>query len=259
MTDTAPGSAPKMKLKYGKLAVKEDPRTFLFEKFIFGKLPETPDVFDWSTKVADYGMRLNDQYGCCAIAAAVHMIMTWTSLNGEMAQIPDEVVKQVYMAVSGFDGVNEDTDSGCIALDVLNYWRKNGIAGHKISAFAKINPKNHAHVLDGAFLDMGLFIGARMPDNSQDQFIAGQPWSIVAGTQIEGGHAINNVASWEENGVSKGLIIVTWGKEQKVTWEWWDANVDECYAIFSEDFIDSDKIAANNFNVDLLRQYINLL
>ena len=39
----------------------------------------------------------------------------------------------------GFRPGDPSTDRGAYALDVLNYWRQSGIAGHRIAAYAAVD------------------------------------------------------------------------------------------------------------------------
>ena len=62
-----------------------------------------------------------------------------------------------------------------------------------------------------------------------------------------GGHAIPVVAY-----DSRGLIVVTWGALQGMTWSFWEAYCDEAYAILSPDYLDGKQQAPQGFSLEQL-------
>ena len=138
-------------------------------------------------------------------------------------------------------------------LDFLKYLRKHGVLGHKITAFGRVNFKNHKLVKQCIWLFGGLDIGFIVQQDAISDFKAGIPWT--PGPSDGGGHCV--IAGAYKPGLiqltgydSEGLEIATWGGKQKVTWAWWDAQLDECFVIFPPEAMEEG--FAVGFNSDQL-------
>jgi hypothetical protein len=60
-----------------------------------------------------------------------------------------------------------------------------------------------------------------------DQFKAGEAWSLTGSDgEYKGGHGVY-LCGYDED----GLTCMTWGKKQRMTWDFWDARIDEAYGI----------------------------
>lgn len=241
----------------GKKPAVHDPRTLKFAKYAnTARLPHVPPAYAWDKKVGSrWGMMMNDQIGCCAIAAPAHMVMQWTANTNGIIVPTDEQVVQEYSAVSGYDPQTGDNDNGCNMLDVLKRWRNVGLFGHKILAFVQINQHNHVECMQAQYLFGGLYIGIMMPEIAQDQVDAGQPWH-VGGHPLTGkfapggwgGHAVNNARYG-----AFGLDVCTWGDLQPMAWDFHDAYVDEVFGVVSEDWIDKQhNKAPSGFDLNTL-------
>jgi hypothetical protein len=236
-------------MKLGKLAPKHDPRTLHLANYLnIGKLPPVPAQKDWSGKVLAWGMLRNDTLGDCTCAAAGHMIMEWTANASTEIYPSDTAIVAAYSAVSGYDPLTGDNDNGAVEVDVLNYWRKTGIANHKIDAYVACEPRNHSHVKAAVYLFGGCYIGLALPLSARNQDI----WSVVGGPNSRpnswGGHAVN-ICAFDEH----YLTCVTWGALKKMSWAFWDKYCDESYALLSQDFI-SNGIAPNSIDWKSLQQ-----
>lgn len=239
---------PVSELKLGKLPRVIDPRTLKLASYMDPKaLPPVPDVVDYTTGVTDWPMYANDRAGDCTCAAAGHMIEVW-SLQGSGAvhEITDTDVLTAYHHFSP-----PPADNGANELDVLNYWLRTGIGGDKIQAFVEVGVAGRTMVKTACYLFGGLYIGVALPLSAQAQ--VGGLWDVTSGPDAQagswGGHAINIVGFDAD-----GLTCITWGQPQKMTWGWWDAYVDECYAILSDYYSAFDaKSDAQGFNTAQLR------
>lgn len=245
-------------MKLGKLAPKHDARTLQLANYLQPSvLPKIPASQDWSGKVPQWLMLANDNLGCCTISAAGHLIMDWTS-NASTEIVPtDSDVIKAYSAVSGYDPTTGEGDNGAVELDVLNYWRRHGIASHKIYAYAALQPRNHSHIKAAVYLFGGVYIGLALPLSARNQDI----WDIPAGgfagngrPNSWGGHSVN-VTSYSE----EYITVVTWGSLKKMTWAFWQHYCDESYAILSKDFIDSKGVAPNAVNWSALQSDLSSL
>jgi hypothetical protein len=240
-------------MKLGKHAPKNDPRTLRLAHYLLPSLPAAPLSSDWGTKIERWGMMRNDAVGDCTCATAGHMIETWSSVAGSLRIITDAEVIKAYSAVSGYDPATGANDNGAVEVDVLNYWRKTGIGGHKIGAYAAVNPKNPDHVKAGCWLFGGLYLGLALPLSAQSQDV----WDVArrngrAGSW--GGHAVNVVA-YDKN----ALTCVTWGARKQMTWRFFEKYCDEAYALISSDWVNGKKKAPSGFDLAALQADLNAL
>jgi hypothetical protein len=209
------------------------------------KVPAPPAVADWYSKVPAWGMLLNDRIGDCTCAEVGHQIESLSTYGqGSELVVTDADVLTAYEAVSGYNPATGANDNGALVQDVLNYWRKTGVGGHRCLAFAELDAANDTEVKQGVWLFGSLDVGTPIPQSAIDQFNAGQPWDVVANDGgIAGGH------SYEMVGYNAtGPLFVTWGKVQQATWAWWHkygapSGGGEAWAVITPEFI-----AANGSN-----------
>ena len=244
------------KLKLGKSPARHDPRTLLLASYTTTSLPTPPATFDLTGKVKSWGMMENDQIGDCTCAAAGHLLMEWTANAGKKMFTPtDKQIVAAYSAITGYNPTTGANDNGAVEIDVLNYWRQSGIAGHKIGAYVALEPSNHNHVMDSVYILEGCYIGLQLPISAQAQVQNHQPWSVPPGGPTGdgkpgswGGHAIPVVAY-----DSRGVTVVTWGALQVMTWSFWETYCEEAYAILSNDYVTGKKTTPQGFKMQDLQ------
>ncbi|HUU95978.1 MAG TPA: hypothetical protein VM487_09565 [Phycisphaerae bacterium] len=232
--------------KLGKLEPKRDARTLWLADYLeTPRLPPLPLSRAWSPKCDPvWPMLGNDLVGCCTCAAAGHMIATWTANEGHQITLTEAEVLAAYSAISGYVPGQPDTDRGAYMLDALKHWRNVGIGGHKILAFAKLNPADHTQILQAVELFGAVYLGLWLPTTAQGEAI----WANTGGTPGSwGGHAVGAM-NWDPY----TRTCVTWGHTQKMTPEFHDRYCDEAYAVLSEDWTGPDRVAPNGFDLDRL-------
>jgi hypothetical protein len=244
------------KLKLGKSPARHDPRTLLLASYTTHELPVPPAKFDLTGKVKSWGMMENDQIGDCTCAAAGHLLMEWTANAGKKMFTPtDKQIVAAYSAITGYNPKTGANDNGAVEIDVLNFWRQSGIAGHKIGAYVALEPSNHHHVMDSVYIFEGCYIGVQLPISAQAQVQNHQPWSVPPGGPTGdgkpgswGGHAVPVVAF-----DSRGVTVVTWGALQMMTWSFWETYCEEAYAILSNDYVIGKKTTPQGFKLQDLQ------
>jgi len=200
---------------------------------------QVPNVVDELSAVSDWPMFLNDSIGDCTCAAAGHMLEAWAAYGrGAAVKVSDADVLKAYEAVSGYIPGRPDTDQGAVMQDVLDYWRKTGIGGHKILAFAEVDIKNAAEIETALYLFGHIYVGLNVPKSAEDQFGAGAPWDVVANDGgILGGHAVD-LGYWNADMPGKTrLAVVTWGARQEMTAAFWSEYVEEAWVVADADWI----------------------
>lgn len=223
--------------RYARLPAAFDQRTLHFADYRKPSLVAPPIRADFASKVTDWPMYGNDVRGDCTIAGAGHMEEAWTAYGQHReVSVADDDVLRAYEAVSGYDPSTGANDNGAVELDVLKYWRKVGIGGHKIVAFMRVDVHNHRQVKQAIATFGGIYTGFRVPQSAEDQFAGGEHWHVdpgPAGQQILGGHCVPVLGYDPAN-----LTCITWARAQALTWHFWDVYFDEAWAIVTTDFLD---------------------
>ncbi|MEO9191106.1 MAG: hypothetical protein ABI224_14080 [Acetobacteraceae bacterium] len=183
-------------------------------------------AIDWTRDIAHgtWGMCDNDTLSDCTAAAVSHAISTWESYVPPLSFMSDREIVQLYSATGGYVAGDPTTDRGAVCLDVLNYWTHNEVGGETLAAFCAVDPKNPAHVRIALEVFGGLYVGVTL---REAQLQGSGKWDRTTDT-IAGGHCIWTVAVDDD-----GLTCITWGETQRMTWAFWNAAVDECYALLS--------------------------
>jgi hypothetical protein len=241
--------------KLGKLPVRTDVRTLSLARYVDrARLPAAPEVLDLTGHVPEWPMYANDRVGDCTIAAAAHMIEAWTGEARHQAiEVSERAVLDAFDRVKVVDPLTGE--EGAVELDVLRAWQNDGVARHRIAAYARVSVHDHDLVRAASWLFGGLYIGLQLPLSAQRQ----PTWDWLgwltgpARPGSWGGHAVNVVR------YSPGsLTVVTWGRLQDMTWQFWDRYCDEAYCILSRDFLDGGH-APNGFDLEALRADLALV
>lgn len=236
-------------MKLGCLPPKQDFRTLKLASYLAPSvLPSAPASIDWQAKVASWPMMGNDQYGDCTIAAAGHMQQLWSTVNGAPVVPSDQDVVNQYFALTG------GQDTGLALLDVMNAWRKSGLLGNQIGAYAAVTLSDHAEVAAAIWLFGAIDVGVQLPLAWQGtpnwqaparHFIfARSPWAQRWQKGSWGGHSIPLVAYDATN-----LYGVSWGQVVTISWAAWDQYFVEAYAAIDPLWVSGDKPAPSGFDV----------
>lgn len=244
-----------MTVKLGKGAVKHDPRNFKMARYVKTPLPAKPDMCTWNTAISDWKMMLNDTLGCCTASSVGHIIMSDTANNGHLVIPTDSDVEAFYSGSCGYIPGKPETDQGGVEIDVLNYWRKTGMAGHKILAYVQIDATDFEMVKEAIFLFGSVYAGVQLPLNAQQQ----NPWHFTTnkGQGVPGswgGHAVP-LLGYDTD----ALFCPTWGENQWLTKDWWLEYGDEAYAIITEDWVPPSGVSPSHFNLAQLNTDLSAL
>jgi hypothetical protein len=213
--------------RFGKHPPKIDYRTLRFKSYASALAPPPVSVDVLARVYAKLGttdptalfpMDGNDTLGDCTIAALAHAVTTFSGLLGHKNIMAKPAVVKLYTHLTG------GPDTGLNEADVLNYWRKQAVAGDKILAYVSIDPKNHTHIQQAIQLFGGVYLGFQVQQNCVQEFDTHEAWT--PGPLTNDGHAVFAVG-YDPNDVT----VLTWGNTQKGSWAWWDECVDEAYAI----------------------------
>lgn len=233
-----------MDLKYGKTPARPGAMKLALKSYVDAKavLPVVPPTFGHDMAMpVDWGMLANDQYGCCVWAGAAHETAMWNREAGTAVSFTSADVLSDYAAVTGFDPKVPGTDNGTDMVLAADYRRKTGIRDdkghrHRIAAYLHIDPGNTAELMAAAYLFGAVGIGLQMPVTAEKQFRDRQPWTVVLGASIDGGHYVPLVG--------RGPLyyhVVTWGRTQRMTPSFFSKYCDEAVAYVSFECLKNNK------------------
>jgi hypothetical protein len=101
-------------------------------------------------------------------------------------------------------------------------------------------------VQEALYLFQAVGIGIEFPESAMQQFNSGEPWDVVSGAKVEGGHYIPLVAKRDN------LEVVTWGALQQMTPAFYEKYCDEAWAYISEENLKAGK-SPEGFNLEQLQ------
>jgi len=185
----------------------------------------------------------NDRLGCCTVSGVGHALMAWNFEVSENDHLPtDAEVEQTYFSLTG------GADSGCVEADVLETWRTKGLFGQTIAAYAPVETNDFLGLQQAIAFYGAAYLGVALPMSAQEQFQAGQPWTVDPFSPIEGGHCIVAVGYTPEY-----VQCVTWGQVVNVSYPWLSSYLTECWAIISNEFVEAGHGTAAGIDLDSLR------
>ena len=185
----------------------------------------------------------NDRAGDCNSVTWANMRrLVTTALTGKGYYPSQAQVWQFYRTQNpGFnpngtadnDGPGSGDDQGMNIQTGLEYLHAHGGPdGVKPVAFAKVNPRDLAEVQAALAIFGCLWLGILVQEANQEEFSQGQPWTDVAGSPIDGGHAVL------AGGYTPGVKFITWGTETDLATSFWNGSdpqdgplVEEAWAV----------------------------
>jgi hypothetical protein len=213
-----------------------------------------PASIDWLAPVLSWPMFRNDELGDCVEAGKGHFVELVSASASTEANITDADITTAYERNGGYIPGDPATDGGEVIQDSLNDMTKNGLAGHKILAFAQIKHSDPAQVKAAIAAFGGLVLGVNLPQSAEDQFNAGQPWTVVPGSPNLGGHCIIT-GKYDTSFYS----AVTWAAVVQIEQPWWAAYVVEAWIIITQDWIEKNgQTPAGQALADLGAEYTRL-
>lgn len=225
------------KMKLGKQSAKLSPKTFNFSSLLQNDLIQIPEYCNWANGFT-WPMWCNDTLGCCTQVSVASAIRIWTVTTKKPMFLTDADVIANYSAESGYVPGNEATDQGGVELDVLSRWVKTGYQGpagiNKLFAFGSVNFKNINDVKRSIYALGGCYIGLTLPEYAVE-LNGSNEWFIDddADNSIAGGHAVF-LHGYDDN----FLFLNTWGREWKMTYDFFEKYCDEAYGLVSNDWLD---------------------
>lgn len=242
-------------VKLGKLPPKVDQRTIkMASLWKTAVCPSAPDSFDvdksLTTETIDNPGFANDIWGDCVIAGRGHMTRRFELFEQKkLINITDQEILNEYWAEGStslpyphrtilptpcqiFQKIKSNhPDNGLVMVTSLNCWRKNGwTIGDKkyyIYAYAGVNWRDPAEVKATIYLLRGIYVGIALPSSAQKQYTLHQDWTDSQDAPNSWGNHCVAVIAYD----SQFLTCITWGRVQRMTWQFFLHFCDEAYAV----------------------------
>jgi hypothetical protein len=234
-------------LEHGLLGKK--PAVHKPEDIKFSLLKETtplpvrlPARFGHGTAFTDWLMLANgpddsvfpgfEGAGCCVESMMGHTTMEAAKIHRRVVpRITGSEVIKAYSDITGYNLDDPNTDQGTYMHDAMGWWRNTGFADgagkvHKIGAYVSIDPKDWDQLIEAVWVFGFVAIGFEFPASAMQQFDDNQPWDVVPGSDIEGGHCVPVYGRSSPNTAGP----VSWGRRQSMTRAFYEEYNDESWA-----------------------------
>jgi hypothetical protein len=234
----------------GKLGMKDvepDERDLLFEHFRKPEEITVPEQFGGDDGLTEFYMFGNgpeetdeagvpaEGCGDCFWAGSAEETRMWSAFGLAEADVFTAAgVVSDYSAGTGYVVGDESTDQGTEPRQGLLYRQKTGIIDassdrHKIGMFCVGKAQDFEQMLEMALIFDGVGLGFEIPNTAQTQFSNHEPWELVEGEEIEGGHWV----PFRRRIDAETFTIVTWAAEQEVKQTWFEKRNTAVFGIFS--------------------------
>lgn len=206
-----------------------------------GTVPPHPFAEDYLARLAGWQVLGNDIAGDCNAVTWANMRRLVTATLATEHYPSQAQVWQFYQTQNpGFsptgtaqtNGPGSNDDQGMNVQQGLEYLHAHGGPdGVKPVAFAKVDHTNLAEVEAALAIFGCLWLGILVLGANQEQFSEGVPWTDVAGSPVDGGHAILG------GGYTPGVKFITWGQEADFSLSFWNGSaqgeplVEEAWAV----------------------------
>lgn len=242
--------------KLGRRAPKNAP-ALMFSSFAkaTGTVPAHPSTEDYLAKLTNWQVLGNDVAGDCNAVTWANMRRLVTSALATESYPTQAQVWDFYKTQnptfdpngsSNTNGPGSQSDQGMEIQTGLEYLQKTGGPdGVKAVAFAKVDVTNKDEVEAALAIFGGLWLGIVVLNGNMDEFDKGQAWTDVAGSQVDGGHAILG------GGYDPRVRFITWGTETEFDDSFWSGSaqgyklVEEAWVVIWPEHLGSKEFMAS--------------
>lgn len=193
----------------------------------------------------------NDQWGDCVEVDTALGVTIRTANASSTTVVP--TIHDVFNLYEHF-GFNPWThkDPGTSEVAMCQYLQSTGFLGHKLDAFASIDPGNINHVKWSIQLFGGVRVGWTLPNYAEQQFAYREPWDFIRGADQSsaGGHDTRLVHYEGDT-----FYASTWGRwKQPVTIPFIDTFCEEAHPELYFDWIKEQGVSPSGFDLATLEQ-----
>jgi len=192
-----------------------------------GPLPTPPVSSTRYRAVTAWPMDGNDQWGDCVCAAREHVIRLNNAID-PVAKTADPDAAAVVAGYEKLSGATTPPGPGLVVSSSLEAWRQGRFSDTNVGGpYAPVAVHDVTTLKTAVYLYGAVICGVDLPSIAETQFSNDQPWTLEPGQNPgTGGHCIPIVGydpQW--------LYVVTWGKIQAVSYNWWKFYADEAWAV----------------------------
>lgn len=224
----------------GRVPSIRDPDTIPLRRLLAADIQPPPPERLWQTPISDWGVMGNNQYGNCVIVTAAHMLLTWRANELQDAtRLTDSAVIDLSRSMRALNGYS--------ILDRLKYWRKTGMWGDYLWAFAYVPHRDQEQVKIAINHLGGLDIGINLPA----AWRGADEWTTGSGPRFRpnswGPHSVPLVGYNQTH-----VFAATWGEVIPCTWDALAYYCDEGYALIDPNWIARDSISPSGIDLNAL-------
>lgn len=198
-----------------------------------GVVPQHPASADDLSRVTDWGMYGNDQFGTCGPTSVANSLKALSVYAGETereASLDDVFDLYRRSGNPGFDPATDTDDNGVVMQDMLDQLLKGGIGGYRPVAFAKVDTSNLDEVRAAISIFGSVLFGVTLDVVQQQQTDEGI-WDYRR-SNTWGGHAIP--AGAYTSSLSPGdpdVSVITWTETVGCTDSFLENQLDEAWVV----------------------------
>lgn len=196
-----------------------------------GAVPAHGVISDHLSRVTDWGLYGNDQYGDCGPTAVANSRKLTTRYLAATEESPaQDDVFDLYRRSGnpGFDPSTDTDDNGVVMADMLSAVVKGGIGGTRAVAYAAVDTSNLDEVRAAIDIFGFVLLGVDLDTAQQAQTDAGL-WDYKRSPEW-GGHAVL-CGSYTSAARGRDLGVVTWAEVVGVTDAFATTQVPEAYVL----------------------------
>ena len=262
---TTPARTPGM---YGRRAPKRAPALKL-GPLLTGIVPAHPAAVDYLAALnGGWQVLGNDRAGDCVSVtwAAVRRLVT-TALTSRGYYPTQDEVWDVYRTQNpDFDpagtaqtnGPGSPADGGMDIQTLLELLVSDGAPdGVKAVAFAAVDHTSPDEVKAAIALFGYVWTGINVLNCNMQQFSAGEPWSVVPGSPVDGGHSVVTAGYGPPAAGALGgdERFITWAQETSFTDAYWASEVEEAWVAIWPEHLGSKEFLAGVSLTQLAADY----
>ncbi len=218
--------------KFGRRPPKNAPALKL-ASFLTGVIPDHPASEDYLSKLSNWQMLGNDQYGdCVAVTWANIRRLVTATLSTENYPTYNQVIALYKTQNPNFPS----QDDGMDFQTCLEYLHgTGGPDGVKAVAFAKVNFSDLNEVKAALAIFGCVWLGVNVLQANITEFDNNQPWDYVSGSPLDGGHSVIGGGYLSQS--ADDVRFITWAQETGFTDNFWNHQVEEAWVVIWPEYL----------------------